>query len=130
VKKSNNSNTRDVLTEEIFAQIKDRVKYGLDKFQTTFWLNPRPKDEGGYRLSEFGYAVLKELDYKDYPIDLPKDVMLTAQTTIWMDRYLDGPWFLDNKTLHCFKEKTAFQLILFSGDVSKFGWSMDQSKKL
>jgi hypothetical protein len=83
VKKSNN-NERDKLTKEIFTRIQDRVKYGLDKFRTIFWQNPRPKNQGGWRLSDFGYMVLKELEYKDYPINIPKETVLTGQTILYM----------------------------------------------
>jgi hypothetical protein len=125
VKKSNN-NERDKLTKEIFTRIQDRVKYGLDKFRTIFWQNPRPKNQGGWRLSDFGYMVLKELEYKDYPINIPKETVLTGQTILYMDKYLDGPWFLEDKTIHFFKEKTAFQIILFDGDVNNFGKSREK----
>ena len=125
--KKSNSNTKEQLTKEIFAQVQERIKFGLDKFQSVFWQNPRPKNEGGWRLSEFGYTVLKELDYKDYPINLPDNTILTGQTVIWMDKYLDGPWYLEKKTIHFFKEKTAFQLILFDGDVANFGRSRENS---
>lgn len=128
--KKSNSDLREQLTKEIFTQIQDRVKYGLDKFRTTFWQNPRPKSEGGWRLSEFGYMILKELEYKEYPINIPKETILTGQTVLYMDKYLDGPWFLENKTIHFFKEKTAFQMILFEGDVNNFGRSREKSTKI
>jgi hypothetical protein len=131
VKKSNQHNARDRLTKEIFAQVQDRVKFGLDKFQTLFWQNPRPHElGGGWRLSEAGFSVLTELDYKYYPINLPVDMVVSGQTLIHMDRYLDGPWYLMKGVLYCFNEKTAFQLILFSGDVAQFGRSREQSGRM
>jgi len=129
VKKSN-LNLRDELTKEIFSQVQHSVRYGIDKFQTTFWQNPRPKEEGGWRVTEFGFTVLNALDYKHYPIKLPTELIVTGQTLIYMDRYLDGPWYLQDGRLYCFKEKTAFQLILFSGDVAKYGWSREQSGRM
>jgi hypothetical protein len=125
-----NLNLREELTKELFSQVKHTLQYDLDRFQTMFWQNPRPKKEGGWRVTEFGFELLTSLDYKVYPISLPTEMVVTGQTLIYMDHYLDGPWYLHDGVLHCFKEKTAFQLILFSGDVAKYGWSREQSGRL
>jgi hypothetical protein len=48
---------------------------------------------------------------------------------IWLDRFIDGPWHITKKSIVVFKEKTAVQLILFSGDVQKFGLAKAMSLK-
>lgn len=121
-------NTREEFAKEIFLQIDEPLqKLGFDKFRTAFWQNPRVKNEGGWRLTDLGFNILNGQDYKNYPITLPRDMTITSQTLIYMDHYLDGPWYLKDGVLYCFLEKTAFQLILFSGDVTKYGWSREQS---
>jgi hypothetical protein len=116
-------------SEKIYSRIHVKPKT-LDSFKHSFWTNPRDKEDGGWGITEYGHRVLQELDVKSYPIDLASETIITNQVLIWMDRFLDGPWYWENKkTLHCYKEKTAFQLILFSGDLHKYGWSMSESKK-
>jgi hypothetical protein len=105
----------------------------LKQFHSSIWFNTREKKVGGWRLTEVGYDCLKNtLGYKDYKIDFPKeeDYHVTSQTVIWMDRFIDCPYFLLPDAIVVFKEKTAFQLILFSGDVHKFGWSSNEAKNL
>jgi hypothetical protein len=102
----------------------------LEKNHALIWLNPRKKDAGGMRLSEQGYEVLKgQMEMKSYDIEFPKDLTLTNQTMIWLDRFIDSPWYITKKSITVFKEKTAVQLVLFSGDVQKFGLAKAMSLK-
>ena len=94
----------------------------LQKNHAVLWQNPRKKDVGGMRLTEQGYEVFTtQMEMKSYDIEFPKDFTLTNQVMIWLDRFIDGPWHITKKSIVVFKEKTAVQLILFSGDVQKFG---------
>lgn len=86
-----------------------------------FWVNPRQKESGGLRLTEDGYKWLKEVDIKDYQIDIPKGVNWTNQLIIWLDQYIESPFYLTSKSIFVFNERMAVQLVLFSGDVAKFG---------
>lgn len=86
-----------------------------------FWVNPRQKESGGLRLTEDGYKWLKEVDIKDYRIDIPKGVNWTNQLIIWLDQYIESPFYLTSKSIFVFNERMAVQLVLFSGDVAKFG---------
>ena len=93
------------------------------------WQNSRKKAVGGLRLTEEGFRIFTEdMDMKNYTIDFPKDFTLTNQTTIWLDHFIDGPYYITKKAIIVFKEKTAVQLILFSGDVQKFGLAKAMSK--
>ena len=125
--------TKKDLSKRLYEEIGDRSEIAFDKFHKSVWFNIREKQTGGWRLTFDGYKYLKDiLGYKDYKIEFPKDEgwQITSQTTIWMDRFIDCPYFLDKDAIIVFKEKTAFQLILFSGDVHKFGWSSNQAKTL
>jgi len=102
----------------------------LQKNHAVLWQNPRKKDVGGMRLTEQGYEVFTtQMEMKSYDIDFPKDFTLTNQVMIWLDRFIDGPWHITKKSIVVFKEKTAVQLILFSGDVQKFGLAKAMSLK-
>ena len=86
------------------------------------WQNPRKKAVGGLRLTDEGHRIFTEdADIKSYNIEMPKGLTITNQITIWLDRFIDGPYYLTKNSIVVFKEKTAVQLILFSGDVQKFG---------
>lgn len=102
----------------------------LEKNQAIIWQNPRKKAVGGQRLTDEGYKVFTEqMDIKSYDIDFPKEFTLTNQTVIWLDRFIDGPYYITKKSIVVFKEKTAVQLVLFSGDVQKFGLAKAMSLK-
>jgi hypothetical protein len=58
---------------------------------------------------------------KSYNIPFPTEFTLTNQVIIWLDKFIDGPYYITNRSITVFKEKIAIQLILFSGDVQKFG---------
>lgn len=96
----------------------------LSKNHTLIWQNTRKKSSGGYRLTDYGYDLFKnQIDMKSYEIQFPKELTLSNQNMIWLDRFIDGPYYLTKKAIIVFKEKTAVQLILFSGDVQKFGFA-------
>jgi hypothetical protein len=102
----------------------------IEKNHSLIWQNPRKKTQGGMRLTEQGYEVFTEkMEMKSYDIEFPKEFTLTNQVMIWLDRFIDGPWYITKKSIVVFKEKTAVQLILFSGDVQKFGLSKAMSLK-
>jgi hypothetical protein len=102
----------------------------LEKNKAIIWQNPRKKDQGGQRLTDQGYNVFTvQMDMKSYEVDFPKEFTLTNQVLIWLDRFIDGPWYITKKSIVVFKEKTAVQLVLFSGDVAKFGMAKAMSLK-
>lgn len=102
----------------------------LAKNHQLIWQNPRKKDVGGMRLTDEGFSVFTEqMEMKSYNIEFPKEFTLTNQVTIWLDRFIDGPYYITKKSIVVFKEKTAVQLVLFSGDVQKFGLAKAMSSK-
>ena len=102
----------------------------ISQYLAVIWQNPRKKDVGGMRLTERGFEVFTEqMDMKSYDIELPKDLTLTNQVVIWLDRFIDGPYYITKKSIIVFKEKTAVQLVLFSGDIQKFGLAKAMSIK-
>lgn len=102
----------------------------IEKNHSLIWQNPRKKAQGGMRLTDEGFLTLTEkMDMKSYDIDFPKEFTLTNQVTIWLDRFIDGPYYITKKSIIVFKEKTAVQLVLFSGDVQKFGIAKAMSLK-
>jgi hypothetical protein len=49
---------------------------------------------------------------------------------VWLDHFIDSPFFINKKHIIVMKEKSAFELYLFSGDVAKLGHTKAMSKRL
>ena len=89
---------------------------------TIWWQNTRSKDIGGLRLTESGYKfITEELELQTYQVPYPKDFDFTTNVIIWMDQFIDCPYYLDRQGIVVTNEKKAMELHLFSGDVRKYG---------
>ena len=94
----------------------------LAEYMPVWWQNTREKDSGGLRLTEAGMLFLMEkLELATYDIPFPPDFKITTQVVIFLDKFIDCPYFLTNKGLTVTSEKKALELHLFSGDVRKYG---------
>jgi len=94
----------------------------FQKCYNLIWQNPRDKDQGGMRLTDQGFTIFTEkMEMKSYEIQFPKDLIFTNQVLVWLDRFIDGPYYITKSSIIVFKEKTAVQLILFNGDIQRFG---------
>jgi len=86
-------------------------------------MNPRQKAKGGLRLTESGWDWLREADLKYYQIDLPKEIEWTNQLIIRLDQFIECPFYITKKAIYVFGERMAVQLVLFSGNIQKYGLS-------
>jgi len=103
----------------------------VKKYKPVFWYSYRDKDSGGLRLTDKGLEfVIDKADLKTYRVEFPSEFSFTAQTMIWLDQYLNTPFYLDKKSVTVISEKAAFELYLFSGDVRKFGLAKSLSNRL
>ena len=112
--------------EQITKIVHDHLASQLSIKDTAklIWINVRHKKVGGMRLTSDGLRILdEELELKKYLIKFPADLIITNQIIIWLDQFIDGPYYLEKNSLIVFKEKTAIQLILFGGDIQKYGKS-------
>ena len=96
-----------------------------------WWYNTRNKDVGGLRLTEEGYEVVKESGIATYDIPYPRDMPMTTNVIIFLDQFIDCPYYLTNRSITVTNEKKAVELTLFSGDLRKYGLTkaMNRSKK-
>ena len=91
-------------------------------FQRKWFINNRTKEGGGLRLTDDGYQFLvSDLELKEYEIPFTDDIDLSPQTIIFLDKYIDCPYYLTNKSITVFSEKKSFELMLFSDDIRKLG---------
>lgn len=94
----------------------------LKEFYPIWWQNTRKKESGGLGLTEEGYRFCtQDLDLVFYEVQLPKDFKLTTSTIIWLDQFIDCPYYVDRYSVHVTSEKKALELHLFSGDIRKYG---------
>jgi len=93
----------------------------VKEYMPLWWSNLRNKDKGGLRLTDTGYELLKQIDLATYDIPYPKDMPLTTQVIIFLDQFIDCPYYLSTRSITVTNEKKAVELSLFSGDLRKYG---------
>jgi len=94
----------------------------VQEYYPVWWQNTRSKTEGGLRLTDEGYRFCKEdLELVFYEVPFSKDFKFTTNTIIWLDKFIDCPYYLDHCSIYVTDEKKALELHLFSGDIRKYG---------
>ena len=84
--------------------------------------NPREKLDSSLTLTDEGFEFLvSKVGLQSYRIPFPKDFQMTTQVVLFLDKFLDCPNYYNKKEIFVFKEKKAAELMLFSGDVRKYG---------
>ena len=86
----------------------------------TWWFSTRRKDSGGLRLTEQGFEALQKAEIKSYEIKFDEPLVPTNKLIIWIDQNIDCPYYITSRKIIVFGEKTAVQLVLFSGNIQKF----------
>ena len=66
---------------------------------------------------------------KTYKVPFPDNLTITPQILIWLDNFIESPYFITKKDITVLKEKSAFELYLFSGDVRKLGYGKAMAKR-
>ena len=95
----------------------------------TWWQNVRESYQArSLRLTKQGLLMLEKIDLKTYNIKFPAKVIFTPQTYLWLDEFVDCPYFVDKKQIIVTMEKMALQLMLFAGDITKYGLARAMSK--
>ena len=103
----------------------------IKDYKAVWWWSFRKKNQGGLRLTEQALEFIEEhAKIKTYKIEFPKEFAFTPQVLLWLDNYIDSPFFVNKKHIIVMKEKAAFELYLLSGDVRKLGHNRAMSKRL
>ncbi len=102
----------------------------IKKFRSIWWQNNREKDQGGLRITESCIDFIENTaKIKTYQIDFPKDLTIGPQVLIWLDQFIESPFYLEKRFIKVLTEKAAFELYLFSGDVRKMGSAKALAKR-
>ena len=105
----------------------DQIKHA----RISWWWNVRSKSKGGLRLTEAGKKFIEDsADIKTYEVKFPPDFEFTSQVILWLDNFIECPFYINKKHIVVLTEKSAFELYLFSGDVRKLGHSKALAKRL
>jgi len=94
----------------------------IHQYVRKWFRNPREKLDSSLTLTEEGFEFLTtKIGLQSYRIQFPKDFQITTQVVLFLDKFLDCPNYYNKKEIYVFKEKKAAELMLFSGDVRKYG---------
>jgi hypothetical protein len=95
-----------------------------------WWKNTRKKLDSGLALTPLGFKVLTEdLDLLHYEIKFPKDFEFSTKIVLFLDQFIDCPHYYTKKEIVVFKEKKACELMIFSGDIRKYGTAKALAKQ-
>ena len=92
----------------------------LKEYMPVWWKNTRRT--GGLRLTDEGFEFITErLEIQVYEVPFPVDFTLTTQVIIFLDKYINCPYLLAEDGIVVTNERKAMELMLFSGDIRKYG---------
>ena len=123
---------KTTLTKVFLIQLdKSTDETSVKQYMPIWWQNTRSKDKGGLRLTDEGYKILQDIGLAVYDIPFPPDMPMTTQVIIFLDQFIDCPYYITNRSIIVTNEKKAVELTLFSGDLRKYGLikAMKRSKK-
>jgi len=102
----------------------------ISVYARKWFMNTRKKSQGGLRLTDDGLDFVKEtLDLKVYEIAFPPSLDLKPQVILFLDKFIDCPYYLTPETILVLSERKAFELHLFSGDVRQYGLNKAMKRK-
>jgi len=114
---------RDALTKIFLNQWgKSTDDANVKLYSRKWWQSNRVGKQTAYRLSLDGLDFLtNELDLRGYEIPFTESIDSSPQTVVFLERYIDCPYYLTNKSITVFSERKSFELYLFSDDIRKYG---------
>jgi hypothetical protein len=115
--------TRDVLTKIFLQQWGKSIDdTNMRLYSRTWWQSTRVNKQTAFRLTEEGFDFLSNiLELRTYEVPFTEPIELSPQTIIFLERYINCPYFLTNQSITVFSERKSFELYLFSDDIRKFG---------
>jgi hypothetical protein len=94
----------------------------LKEYMPNWWQNTRAKDVGGLRLTDEGLRfIIEDLQLTMYDVPYPVDFEITTQVILFLDQFIDCPYYMGRRGISVTNEKKAMELHLFSGDIRKYG---------
>lgn len=112
-------NQKSKITEYLMTELGIEITpKKLKSYAAAWWKNCRQKPKGGLWLTEKGFEAFLKADIKNYQIKFEEPIdIFENKFILWLDNAIDCPFFITPKEIYVFAEKTAVQMILFSGDL-------------
>lgn len=101
----------------------------VKEYLPLWWQNTREKQQGGLRLTETGLDIVSKIDLATYDIPFPHDMPMTTQVIIYLDKFIDCPYYMNKTSITVTNERKAVELALFSGDLRKYGIAKAMSRE-
>lgn len=103
----------------------------VSQYLPLWWKNTRSKGKTGLRLTDAGFEVLEQINLTTYEVPYPYDMPITTQVIIFLDQFIDCPYYITSRSIVVTDEKKAVELTMFSGDLRKYGLTkaMNRQKK-
>ncbi len=114
---------RDTLTKIFLKQWGKGIDdTNVKLYSRKWWQSTRVGKQSAFRLSDEGFKFLTDdLDLQSYEVPFTEPIELSPQTIVFLERYMDCPYYLTNQSITVFSERKSFELMLFSDDIRKFG---------
>lgn len=113
---------KDTYTKLFLKQLGKPIdEHTIKHYSTIWWVNNRKKSQGGLRLTDQGLETVKSIGVQTYTIDYPNDLNLTAKIIVFLDQYIDTPYYITSKAITVTNDKKAVELTLFAGDLRRYG---------
>jgi len=85
---------------------------------------------GGLRLTEDGLNMVRDLDLRLYEIPFYDKLKMTTQVLIFLDKFIDCPYYVNERSIYVAGERKAVELTMFSGNLLKYGLNKAMKKTL
>ena len=125
-------NIKDTYTK-VFVQAANQFcdNTTIKNLRSKWWTSTRCKDAGGLRITtECLEYIQANSQIKTYKVEILKEISITPQILVWLDQFIESPYHLTKKHIVVLREKSAFELYLFSGDVRKMGYAKAMHQRL
>ena len=115
----------------LIAAEKDTSEDAIKKHHMLWWQNIRAKGDSGLRLTQEGFNfVAHEADIKVHEIQFSNDIQFTPQVFLYLDEFIDCPYYVTKKRIYVLTEKMALQLMIFAGDIKQYGLARAMAKEI
>ena len=96
-----------------------------------WWYNTRAKEEGGLRLTDYGFRILREtMGIAMYRVSWPHDLNRKGEVLLYLDRNVNCPYHISENWITVCTEQDALILTLLLSDASKYGLSVAMNRRL
>lgn len=93
----------------------------VQKKSRQWWYNIRDKENSGLRLTELGYITLLKNEFIFHKVEYSdKNIIFDSQLLLFLDKFIDCPFFITEKFIFVMSSKKAVELSLISGDIRQY----------